>query len=81
MGSRLPGNLNRVKCGFHSETGAKVALKLVDRTRIKDGTREKTNLEREIAAMKSLEHANIIQLKEVEWEAVYPKKDGTMKVW
>lgn len=71
---------SRVKVGTHFESGEQVALKLVDRSRIKDGSREKKNLVREIEAMEALKHSNVIQLKAVDWEASYPKKDGTRKV-
>lgn len=76
LGSGLQG---KVKCGWHKESGQQVALKLVDRARIKEGSREKTNLEREIAAMKALKHENVVQLKEVNWNVKYPKKNGTVK--
>lgn len=106
LGKGLQG---KVKLGTHVKTGEKVALKMIDKAKIKPGSREKKCLEREVSIMEvqqptthsrdsmdgttgvvcsslthpslvdpqKLSHDNIVTLKKVEWDAVYPKRDGT----
>lgn len=76
LGTGLQG---KVKLGTDIETGAKVALKLLDAAKIAARPKERTNLEREIAAMEKLSHDNVLCLREVVWDMAYPKKDGTKK--
>lgn len=76
LGTGLQG---KVKLGTDVETGAKVALKLLDAAKIAARPKERTNLEREIAAMEKLSHDNVLCLREVVWDMAYPKKDGTKK--
>jgi serine/threonine protein kinase len=74
LGSGLQG---KVKLGVHTSTGEVVALKIIDRKKLK--ARELHNLQREIMSMKLVQHANVINLKAIDHNARYPKKDGSSK--
>ena len=78
LGSGMSG---KVKMCTHTTTGDRVALKCIDRTTM--NPRQFANLEREIAAMRSLEHPNILRLYDFEMSAVYPRKRGGTReiVW
>jgi len=78
LGSGMSG---KVKMCTHMTTGDKVALKCIDRTTL--NARQFANLEREISAMRSLEHPNILRLYDFEMSAIYPRKRGGSReiVW
>jgi len=57
------GNYSIVKRGIHKKTGEEVALKIIDKESLTDF--EKENLFTEIEILKTLDHPNIITLKEV----------------
>jgi serine/threonine protein kinase len=65
-----------VKLGVDVSTTEHVALKLIDKQRM--GERQLQQLHREIDAMKSLYHPNILELKQVIDPAQYPKSDGSV---
>jgi len=67
----------KVKLGVDTVSGETVALKVIDRSKM--GERQMTQLHREIHAMKTVAHPNCIELKHVDMEAQYPKKDGSFK--
>jgi serine/threonine protein kinase len=71
------GGYSKVKLGTHEVTGEKVALKILQRKAFSANSSERKQVEREIAAMKAIQHRNVIQLKFVDWDAQYEKKDGT----
>jgi serine/threonine protein kinase len=73
------GAFSKVKLGVHKETGEYVALKLLH---IKDmDDTSKKQVEREVQALARLNHPNVIRMLHLEWQAVYPKKNGsTQKV-
>jgi len=78
LGSGMSG---KVKLCTHMTSGDKVALKCIDRTSL--NSRQFANLEREISAMRSLKHENILQLYDFEMSATYPRKRGGTReiVW
>ncbi|XP_042250350.1 serine/threonine-protein kinase NIM1 [Thunnus maccoyii] len=57
------GTFSRVKLAFHALTKDKVALKILDRTRL--DTQAQRLLSREITSMESLQHPNVVRLYEV----------------
>lgn len=65
----------RVKRGIDTETGEEVALKLVDRSELTE--KNLLDLEREVESMAALAHKHVVSLRDVIWEAEYPKKDGS----
>src|SRR5690606_6960024 len=67
----------KVKLGRDLNTGEQVALKLIDKS--KTNERQLQQLYREVEAMKTLYHPNILNLKHLELDAVYPKKNGTTR--
>jgi serine/threonine protein kinase len=67
----------KVKMGRDQNTGEQVALKLIDKS--KTNERQLAQLYREVDAMKSLYHPNILNLKYMDMNAVYPKKNGTTR--
>lgn len=67
----------KVKLGVDTVSGETVALKVIDRSKM--GERQMTQLHREIHAMKECAHPNCVELKHVDMEAQYPKKDGSFK--
>jgi 5'-AMP-activated protein kinase catalytic alpha subunit len=58
------GTFGKVKAGTHNVTGEKVAIKILEKDRIKDkGDVERVT--REINILKKVRHPNVIQLYEV----------------
>ncbi|CAN9504780.1 unnamed protein product [Ophioblennius macclurei] len=57
------GTFSRVKLAFHALTKDKVALKILDRTRM--DPQAQRLLSREIGSMESLQHPNVVRLYEV----------------
>ena len=65
MGEKLgEGTFGTVRIATHILTGERVAVKVLDRSRIREQA-DKTRIEREIEVLKRLHHANIIQLYSV----------------
>ena len=58
------GTFGKVKLAVNSDTGERVALKMMDKGKIKQSQMGE-QIKKEIAIMKTLKHPNIIQLKEV----------------
>ncbi|CUG82099.1 serine-threonine protein kinase, putative [Bodo saltans] len=58
------GNFSKVKVGTDAETGETWAIKIIDKEQLAKERMEE-QLKREIAVMKMLKQANIVQLKEV----------------
>ena len=56
------GSFATVKLAVHKKTGAKVAVKVIDKTGLKD---LEENLQNEIDILKSIDHPNIVALKEI----------------
>jgi len=69
------GGFSKVKLGVHEKTGEKVALKIL-KSKVKMNKQSQKQVEREIAAMTRLKHPNILQLKEVDWDCLWKKKNG-----
>ncbi|XP_065187234.1 SNF-related serine/threonine-protein kinase-like [Sycon ciliatum] len=57
------GHFGIVKLAYHDTTGAKVAVKVIDKTKLDARARE--HLFREVSCMKRVEHPNIIRLYQV----------------
>ncbi|XP_050538867.1 serine/threonine-protein kinase NIM1-like isoform X2 [Daktulosphaira vitifoliae] len=57
------GNFSQVKTGFHELTKERVAIKILDKTKLT--AKAKKMLSREISVMESIHHQNIIRLFEV----------------
>ena len=58
------GTFGKVKLGTHSLTGEKVAIKILEKERIKD-TADVERVAREIHILQLIRHPNIIQLYEI----------------
>jgi len=68
------GGFSKVKLGVHETTGEKVALKMLKNIKMSPQTQKQ--VAREINAMTKLEHANVLRMKHVDWEATYEKRNG-----
>ena len=58
------GGFCKVRAGVHQVTGAKVAIKLIDKTRLTDPA-DRKRVGREIRVLKRLSHPNVIRLLDV----------------
>ena len=67
------GTFGKVRIGTHTITGEKVAIKILEKDRIKDkGDVERVT--REINILKKVRHPNVIQLYEVSFLEVQDRK-------
>lgn len=66
----------KVKLGTNQNTGERVALKLVKLKALLGGANTSHLVQREIDAMLHLKHENVLCIKEVNYNAEYPKKNG-----
>lgn len=73
------GGYARVKLGTHVDTGDRVALKVLVKKHLKTETTEFRQVKREIEALSLLKHPNILRMHAVNWDAKYPKKDGSFQ--
>ncbi|GMI07869.1 hypothetical protein TrRE_jg5459, partial [Triparma retinervis] len=71
------GATGKVKLGIDTVTGEKVALKIMGRRT--NSKRQGEQIKREIAAMTTLVHPNVLALKHHVEDLPYPKSDGTFK--
>ncbi|GMI48957.1 hypothetical protein TrCOL_g13184 [Triparma columacea] len=71
------GATGKVKLGIDTVTGEKVALKIMGR-RV-NSKRQADQIKREVAAMTTLVHPNVLALRHHVSELPYPKSDGTFK--
>lgn len=58
------GTFGKVKAGVHAVTGEKVAVKILEKSRIKS-VADAARVAREIKILRRVRHANVIQLYEV----------------
>jgi len=70
------GGFSKVKLGVNKQTGEKVALKLLQASKLALNESSRKQVEAEITAMAKVQHPHVIRLKHVEWEAKYTKKNG-----
>jgi len=70
------GGFSKVKLGLDESTGEKVALKLLKKDKLQVNGSTRQQVEREIMAMSKISHENVIRLRDVQWDATYPKKNG-----
>jgi len=73
------GGFARVHLGTHVTTGEKFALKILPKKNLDTSSSEFKQVKREIDALSALNHPNILHMKHVNWDAKYPKRDGTMQ--
>lgn len=71
------GATGKVKLGIDTQNNCHVALKVM--TKKLSSKRQGAQINREIAAMSTLNHVNVLALKHVEMDLKYPKYDGTTK--
>ena len=55
----------KVKLAFHKDTGAKVAIKIVQKNYLLTHVTMLKKLEREIAVMKVIDHPNVLKIYDV----------------
>jgi len=70
------GGFSKVKLGIHETTRERVALKLLKRSKLNMNSSTEKQVKREVEAMSKIQHRNVIQLKEVMWNAEYTKSNG-----
>jgi len=70
------GGFSKVKLGVVPSSNEKVALKILKKDKLQLSTSTRTQVEREINAMAKIQHPHVIRLKEVDWDAQYPKRNG-----
>lgn len=58
------GTFGKVKLGTHIQTGERVAIKVLEKSRIMDVS-DVERVSREIHILKNVRHSNVIQLYEV----------------
>lgn len=71
------GGFSKVKLGTHEETGQRVALKLLP---VEMDVHTRKQVTQEINAMSKVQHPNVLQLYDVQWDVEYPKKNGKNKL-
>jgi serine/threonine protein kinase len=71
------GATGKVKLGVDTRTGERVALKIMARKLT--SKRQGEQIRREVEAMTTLRHPNVLALGHVEMELKYPKHDGTFR--
>jgi tRNA A-37 threonylcarbamoyl transferase component Bud32 len=71
------GATGKVKLGIDTVNNCHVALKVM--TKKLSSKRQGSQINREIAAMSSLNHVNVLALRHVEMDLKYPKYDGSTK--
>ncbi|GMH64304.1 hypothetical protein TL16_g03931 [Triparma laevis f. inornata] len=71
------GATGKVKLGIDTTTGERVALKIMGKRAT--SKRQADQNRREIEAMTTIHHPNVLCLSHVELELKYPKSDGTFK--
>jgi serine/threonine protein kinase len=62
--SSLP-TLGKVKLAFHKDTGAKVAIKIINKEYLASRVSMLKKVEREVAVMKLLKHEHVLSLHDV----------------
>merc|ERR1719399_2286085 len=70
------GMSGKVYLGVDMVTGDEVALKLLDKKKIAESSREMRNLRREVGAMSDVANAAVVKLLAVDWDATLPSKHG-----
>jgi len=71
------GATGKVKLGIDTGTGERVALKIMGKR--PTSRRQSDQNQREITAMTSLSHPNVLKLLYYDYNLKYPKSDGTFK--
>jgi len=71
------GGFSKVRLGLDEKTGERVALKVLKKKEMGVTADVIKQVEREIHAMSQINHQNVIRLKEVNWDIMYEKKNGT----
>lgn len=72
------GGFSKVKLGINVETRERVALKILKKDKLVTSSSVQRQVEREVAAMQKIQHPNVIRLFDVDWNAKYPKKNGSI---
>jgi serine/threonine protein kinase len=71
LGQGVQGKVKKAR----NKDGRCVALKFIKKSKI--NAKQIQNLRREVAAMGSCAHKNIVALNAVDWNCMYPKNDGS----
>lgn len=71
------GGFSKVRLGLDEATGERVALKILKKKEMGLTSDVIRQVEREIHAMQMIQHPNVLQLKDVQWDCMYEKKNGT----
>eukprot|EP01006_Ploeotia_vitrea_P050491 TRINITY_DN67468_c6_g1_i1.p1 TRINITY_DN67468_c6_g1~~TRINITY_DN67468_c6_g1_i1.p1 ORF type:complete len:524 (+),score=299.66 TRINITY_DN67468_c6_g1_i1:46-1617(+) len=70
------GGFSKVKLGYNPKTGQKAALKLLKKNRLNANSSVRKQVEKEIASLQRVKHENVVRMLDVDWDAVYVKKNG-----